>query len=150
MGITNREIPKKDVGHRFHLKFFQFRVEMAGPSGEKMDWLYNEESAKPKSEDYLLGKAIDANFERGTLGQINAVEYDCTPASIFSSKAEHQVDIQRKLQEDPLFNLKKTEVETRKRILDNPLKMREIQAYIEKTSKKKKKSKKRKKKKHSS
>ena len=48
---------------------------MAGPSGEKMDWLYNEESAKPKSEDYLLGKAIDANFERGTLGQINAVEY---------------------------------------------------------------------------
>ena len=48
---------------------------MAGPSGEKMDWLYNEESAKPKSEDYLLGKEIDANFERGTLGQINAVEY---------------------------------------------------------------------------
>ena len=48
---------------------------MAGTSGEKMDWIYNEESAKPKSEDYLLGKAIDANYERGTLGQINAVEY---------------------------------------------------------------------------
>ena len=38
--------------------------------------MYDEESAKPKSEDYLLGKAIDANFERaGTMGQINAVEY---------------------------------------------------------------------------
>ena len=74
---------------------------------------------------------------------------DCTPASIFSSKAEHQVDIQRKLQEDPLINLKKTEVETRKRILDNPLKMKEIQAFIEKRSKKKKKKEKKKKKKRS-
>ena len=124
---------------------------MAGPSGEKMDWLYNEESAKPKSEDYLLGKAIDANFERGTLGQINAVEYgnffhldfefqidfdifpifsDCTPASIFASKAEHQVDIQRKLQEDPLIALKQTEVDKRKRLLDNPMKMKQVQEYV--------------------
>ena len=74
---------------------------------------------------------------------------DCTPASIFSSRAEHQVDIQRKLQEDPLITLKKTEVETRKRLLDNPLKMREIQKYIEKASKKKKKKEKKKKKKKS-
>ena len=57
---------------------------------------------------------------------------DCNPVSIFSSRADHQVDIQRKLQEDPLISLKKTEVETRKRLLDNPLKMREIQAYIDK------------------
>ena len=49
--------------------------KMAG-SGEKLNFMYDEESAKPKSEDYLLGKAIDANFERaGTMGQINAVEY---------------------------------------------------------------------------
>ena len=59
------------------------------------------------------------------------------------------MDIQRKLQEDPLINLKKTEVETRKRILDNPLKMKEIQAYIDKKSKKKKKKEKKKKKKRS-
>ena len=121
---------------------------MAGSS--EMTWLYDENSAKPKDEDFLLGKAVDANFEQGTLGQINAVEYgkqiytfkkkcqwcnlvfflDCTPASIFASKAEHQVDIQRKLQEDPLIALRKTEVDTRKRILDNPLKMREIQGYV--------------------
>ena len=74
---------------------------------------------------------------------------DCNPVSIFSSRADHQVDIQRKLQEDPLISLKKTEVETRKRILDNPLKMREIQAYIDKAAKKKKKKEKKKKKKHS-
>lgn len=48
---------------------------MAEPSNSQMNWLYDEDTAKPKAEDYLLGKAIDANFEKGTLGQINAVEY---------------------------------------------------------------------------
>ena len=55
---------------------------------------------------------------------------DCTPESIFSSKAEHQVDFQRKLQEDPLLALRKKELDTRKRILDNPIKMKQIQAYV--------------------
>ena len=54
------------------------------------------------------------------------------------------MDIQRKLQEDPLIELRKTEVETRKRILDNPLKLREINSYIEKMKKKKSKKKKKK------
>lgn len=55
---------------------------------------------------------------------------DCTPESIFSSKAEHQVDLQRKLQEDPLLALRKKELDTRKRLLDNPIKMKQIQAYV--------------------
>ena len=55
---------------------------------------------------------------------------DCTPASIFASKAEHQVDIQRKLQEDPLIALKQTEVDKRKRLLDNPMKMKQVQEYV--------------------
>ena len=48
---------------------------MAGSSDQGMTWLYDENTAKPKDEDFLLGKAVDANFEKGTLGQINAVEY---------------------------------------------------------------------------
>ena len=55
---------------------------------------------------------------------------DCTPESIFSSRAEHQVDLQRKLQEDPLITLKKKELDTRKKILDNPIKMKQIQSYV--------------------
>merc|ERR1712198_171707 len=48
--------------------------------------------------------------------------------------------------EDPLVSLKMKEVDTRKKILDNPLKMREINSYIESLKKKKhKKEKKRKK-----
>merc|ERR1712141_769182 len=138
------------VSFKFYVKNEILPLTKMAGSGEKLNFMYDEESAKPKSEDYLLGKAIDANFERaGTMGQINAVEYDCIPESIFSSRVEHQVDIQRKLQEDPLIALKQTEVDKRKRILDNPLKMREIQTYIEKMKKKKKKKKSKKKKKGS-
>jgi len=113
----------------------------------QMEWLYDSNSGKPTNDDYLMGKAVDKNFERmGTEGQINAVEYDCCPESIFSSQVDHQVDLQRKLQEDPLVSLKMKEVDTRKKILDNPLKMREINSYIESLKKKKhKKEKKRKK-----
>ncbi len=38
-------------------------------------WM-REEPTGPSEEDYLLGKAVDKNFEQqGTMGQINAVEY---------------------------------------------------------------------------
>ena len=42
---------------------------------KSLAWIYDPTTSAPKEEDYLLGKAVDANFERGTLGQINAVEY---------------------------------------------------------------------------
>ena len=47
--------------------------KMAGE--QKLNFIYDENSAKPKEEDYLLGKSVDANYEKGTMGQINAVEY---------------------------------------------------------------------------
>nr|XP_040580449.1 LOW QUALITY PROTEIN: pre-mRNA-splicing factor CWC25 homolog [Lepeophtheirus salmonis] len=104
-----------------------------------MEWMYDGAKSEVNKEEYLLGKPLDKGFE-GTLGQINAVEYDCTPASIFASSAEHQVDIERKIVEDPLVALKKKELETRKKLLDNPVKMKEINKYIEKMRKKKKKN----------
>merc|ERR1719462_182710 len=73
------------------------------------------------------GKQIGRNFDReGTAGQINAVEYDVAPPSIFASRATHQVDLQRKLMEDPL-------------------KMRALQEHFEAMNKKAKKAKKSKK-----
>ena len=97
----------------------------------QMAWIYDANAGKATNEDYLLGKAVDKDYERiGHEGQINAVEYDCCPESIFSSQVDHQVDLQRKLQEDPLVSLRMKEVDTRKKILDNPIKMREINAYV--------------------
>jgi hypothetical protein len=46
---------------------------------KSLAWIYDPTTSAPKEEDYLLGKAVDANFERGTLGQINAVEYGMCP-----------------------------------------------------------------------
>jgi len=114
----------------------------------KVNFIYDESLGKANDEDYLLGKAVDKDFDRrGTEGQINAVEYDCTPESIFASRAAHQVDLQRKLSEDPLIAVKMREVDTRKKILDNPLKMKQINKYIEKMKRKKEKKKKKKSKK---
>jgi len=111
--------------------------------------MYNQ-GQKVDQEDYLLGKKIGKDFENeGTMGQINAVEYDCAPPSIFASKAGHQVDLQRKLLEDPLVAIKKRELEDRKRLLDNPLKMKALREHIDTLKKQKKdKKKKKKKKKH--
>jgi len=123
---------------------------MAGESkGGGTDWMYNQ-GQKVDQEDYLLGKKIGKDFENeGTMGQINAVEYDCAPPSIFASKAGHQVDLQRKLMEDPLVAIKKRELEDRKRLLDNPLKMKALKEHIDSLKKQKKdKKKKKKKKKH--
>ena len=46
------------------------------PSNLKMTSWMREAPTGPSSEDYLLGKEVDKNFEQqGTMGQINAVEY---------------------------------------------------------------------------
>ena len=111
------------------------------------DWMYNP-NADMNKEEYLLGKAIGKNFENeGTMGQINAVEYDCAPPSIFASQAAHQVDLQRKLIEDPLVAIKKRELDDRRKILDNPVKMKALQEHIEDLKRKKKDKKKKKKRK---
>merc|ERR1712059_13230 len=108
-------------------------------------WMYNP-NGEVNNEEYLLGKKIGKKFDaQGTMGQINAVEYDVAPPSIFASQAAHQVDLQRKLMEDPLVAIKKREMEDRKRLMDNPIKMRALQEHItdlKETKKKKKKKKK--------
>ena len=60
-----------------------------------------------------------------------------------------QVDLARKLMEDPLVAIKKREVEDRKRLMDNPVKMKQLQEHLQSLEKKSKKSKKHKKEKKS-
>ncbi len=55
---------------------------------------------------------------------------DCTPESIFSSRVEHQVDLDRKLQEDPLMAIRKKEMDTKKKLLNNPIKMKQLKGYV--------------------
>merc|ERR1712154_526177 len=117
MGSQN--IHRKDrtakVRRSWLTNFFQLQSSKA--TIKMTEWMRDSGNGVT-SEDYLLGKEIDKNFEQqGTMGQINAVEYDCVPESLFSSRAEHQVDLQRKIAEDPLVFLRKREIDQKRKLM---------------------------------
>lgn len=91
-----------------------------------MDWMYKGpgQSATDK-EDYLLGKAVDKTFEESH--RLGGAIADATPAPLLrpipSSSAagpssSSQVDIGRKVNEDPLVKIKLAEREKLKRARD--------------------------------
>ncbi|PNF42796.1 hypothetical protein B7P43_G13620 [Cryptotermes secundus] len=119
----------------------------------KLDWMYKGPGGMVDREEYLLGRPIDKSFEqmqhteKASASSKNVVELDCLPSSVFSGRSE-QVDLARKLQEDPLYIIKKKEIESRSQILRNPVKLKQLQELIkEEKSKKTKKHKKDKRKK---
>lgn len=135
---------------------------------KKLDWMYKSGTGSELDrEDYLTGKAIDKNFEQLNAQERasnsnqpkNHVEHDVIPFSIRDYKnlaSNEQVDMQRKLVEDPLMAIKQKEIEMRRKILENPVKLKELHRMLKDEKEKKlqeqkpKKSKKSKKKKRSS
>ncbi|BES89108.1 Pre-mRNA splicing factor [Nesidiocoris tenuis] len=109
-----------------------------------MDWMYkNSDAVDP--EEYLLGKAIDKNFERREIG-----EKDVLPSSIFANSGSNlQVDVFRKVKEDPLEQIKQKEIEMRKQLLKNPVKLKKLQNLLKAKEKENARKEKKKKKKGS-
>ncbi|XP_033729091.1 pre-mRNA-splicing factor CWC25 homolog [Pecten maximus] len=105
--------------------------EMSAPA---MDWMYKGE--KPCEEDYLLGKRVDRHVEKE--------EEPPKQDDIFGEriKANIALDMAAKAREDPLFAIRKREEEARKRLLENPIKMKMLKKSLEKQHKKEKKKKK--------
>lgn len=118
-------------------------------------------------DEYLLGRSIDKNFEQLDAEEkikadpinnpaiskpINHVEHEVIPFSIRQYKGlpgTEQVDMARKMLEDPLMLIKQKEMETRREILQNPVKLKELHKMLkEERSKKKSKKEKKSKKKH--
>ncbi|KAH8349245.1 hypothetical protein KR067_004852, partial [Drosophila pandora] len=144
----------------------------AGAAGAKLEWMYKNSTELINREEYLLGRKIDKSFETlqaeesrqeqsvlGVKQSINHVEHDCVPFSIRhyrTLQSNEQVDIQRKTLEDPLMLIKQREMESRRKLLENPVKLKEIHRILkteqdlkfakEKQKPKSKKSKKKKKK----
>ncbi|BFF94827.1 pre-mRNA-splicing factor CWC25 homolog [Drosophila madeirensis] len=142
------------------------------PGEAKLEWMYKNSTELINREEYLLGRKIDKSFEtlqaeerqqeHGTVGvkqSINHVEHECVPFSIRAYRnlqSTEQVDMQRKTMEDPLMLIKQREMESRRKLLENPVKLKEIHRILKTEQdlkaakeKKSKKSKKSKKKKHS-
>ncbi|XP_019845142.2 pre-mRNA-splicing factor CWC25 homolog [Bactrocera dorsalis] len=133
---------------------------------KKLEWMYKSSNELINREEYLLGRNIDKSFEIlqaeeqrkdsnivGVKQSINHVEHECIPFSIRSYRNmenTEQVDLQRKVMEDPLMLIKQREMESRKKLLENPVKLKELHRILKtdellKKSKKVKKSKKSKK-----
>uniref|UniRef100_A0A224XQP0 Putative pre-mrna-splicing factor cwc25 n=1 Tax=Panstrongylus lignarius TaxID=156445 RepID=A0A224XQP0_9HEMI len=116
-----------------------------------MEWMYKNSSESVDREEYLLGRAIDKNIESQLSGSFNEVDKDITPVSIFTNSGSNlQVDVARKLKEDPLEQIRQKELETRKQLLKNPVKMKKLQNMLKAKQEMiiKKKAKKKKKKSH--
>lgn len=130
----------------------------------KLEWMYK--GPQVNRDEYLLGRAVDKNFEQldsqekagpsvGITQPKNHVEHECIPFSIRQYKGlegTEQVDMVRKLMEDPLMAIKQKEIESRQKILENPVKLKELHRLLKndksiKEKKDKRKDKKEKKKK---
>ncbi|RLU24173.1 hypothetical protein DMN91_004383 [Ooceraea biroi] len=124
---------------------------------KKLDWMYKGPNQMVNREDYLLGKPVDKNFEQMQQAEKDAelnrapknhVEYECIPPSLRFFSGNEQVDLARKMQEDPLYAIKKKEMEAKNQLLKNPVKLKQIKELLEQHSRKDKSEKKKKKSKH--
>lgn len=99
----------------------------------KLEWMYKTGQDLLNREEYLTGRKVDKQFENLTTGE-NCVEHEVLPASISRKKdarEDHeQVDIVRKQMEDPLVAIKQKEMEARRKLLENPVKLKELHRLL--------------------
>ncbi|XP_059618573.1 pre-mRNA-splicing factor CWC25 homolog [Phlebotomus argentipes] len=135
---------------------------------KKLEWMYKGPTELVNREEYLLGRPVDKTFEQltaeadnqliGVTVPKNHVEHECIPFSIRAfrgTQGGEQVDMARKIMEDPLMAIKQKEMESRRKILENPVKLKELHRLLKKdqpksSKKSKKKDKKKRKRRRSS
>jgi len=105
-----------------------------GHNNPKLEWMYKTGKDLINRDEYLTGRKVDRQFEElAAADNKNHVEHEVLPASI-SRKANlennDQVDIIRKQMEDPLMAIKQKEIEARRKILENPVKLKELHRLL--------------------
>lgn len=123
----------------------KIREIMSKKDDSKMDWMYK--GSQPETNEYLLGRKIDKYIEK-VPEPTKEEKYGA--AFCERIKANIELDMAAKMREDPLFQIRKREEEARRRILDNPVKMKQIQKMIKEQKEERQKSKSKKKKKNKS
>jgi hypothetical protein len=101
------------------------QAQNMGKVHARLDWMY-EGSIKPQvtSDDYLLGKkAAEAPEQDDTLKKLKNL-----PGSLFTQNGTNiSLDIARRIHEDPLLAIKTKEQEALRKVLNNPMMMRQIE-----------------------
>ncbi|XP_013133890.1 PREDICTED: pre-mRNA-splicing factor CWC25 homolog [Papilio polytes] len=125
----------------------------SSPNDNRLHWMYDKPDKKIQQEDYLLGKSIDSNQDRADKDAqdvIPAVARRVVGSSMTAMSSDTQVDLVRKLREDPLLLIKERERAARAALLNNPLQRRRLTELLrkEQDQSKMKKDEKKSKKKH--
>lgn len=98
-------------------------------------FLFQKPDRKVQDEDYLLGKSIEKNYgqsERNEQDVIPAVARRVVGSSMLTSSGDGQVDLARKIREDPLLLVKERERAARAALLNNPLQRRRLADLLRK------------------
>lgn len=115
---------------------------------KNLEWMYKGISGIVDREDYLTGRKVDKSFailEKEENGiELNPNDESCLPSTLFTlgegssgpkSGEEADVDYMNKLREDPLYEMKRKQIEAARKILDNPLRLKKMKSLIESTLK---------------
>ena len=118
-----------------------------------MNWIYKAPGDNINRKDYLLGKRVDKYVD----STLQAAEREkhllaTTPGVLFAGASVNTtVDLESKIHEDLLFEIKKCEQDAKKMLANNPIKLKQLRALVDEVKSSGKKKKKQKHKhKHSS
>lgn len=114
-----------------------------------MNWMYKKSATD--SEDFLLGKRVDKIEEEK---EEESASINEGIGALFDDAIARRagIDMHAKMREDPLYAIKKREEDAKRRLLENPIKMKQLESMLKekqaKKDKKKKKKEKKRKRKH--
>jgi hypothetical protein len=97
-------------------KTLRLNREMKETPEPRLEWIYTGDRAK--TEDYLLGKKYDADAATITAPPVDSI-------------GTSTIDLANKIREDPLYLIKKKEIEQKKKILDNPVRLKQLKELLE-------------------
>ncbi|XP_023243611.1 pre-mRNA-splicing factor CWC25 homolog [Centruroides sculpturatus] len=100
---------------------------------EKLDWMYQGPAALVDREQYLTGRQIDKTFEilqHQEQDDIPSDNESCIGSIFARTSSNAPVDIANKIREDPLFLIRKQEEEKQKKLLNNPVKLKQLQEML--------------------
>lgn len=113
-----------------------------------MNWIYEGVSGLVDKEEYLTGRKVDKTFEiaqfekdGGNVGDFSFQENNIP--SLLESSTSHlsKLDLDLRLKEDPLQEIKRNQANIIKETLTNPIKMKRIKQLLEESLRKEKEEK---------
>lgn len=95
---------------------------------ERQAWM-TQGATGPSSEDYLLGKEMKTS-KAAVREEVNKFQQAAGGLFVQTKKTSTVLEAEARLREDPMMMFQRAEVEERKKIVTNPVKMKKIQDKV--------------------